>query len=235
MESIEIMSDKSIVKFHGNTDFGHIYKRDGKLEGFRDEPLKIIGNNGPISIDVRDSSGTISKVLQIKQNESHIRGVESFNVHDPTTNKSIFSTDFPNFGLPRGVRNVNVKLAETHRISSPRDDKLVIKSDSTTRLIGNEGTNIKGKEIVLSADQYVILKSINGSIILGGENGVVVDIKNIPIVGSGSRSGTSVSVQYKVCVCMPKGKLFRVPVHTGSSSSTACHYIDLSPELNPCI
>lgn len=235
MESIEIMPQNSIVKFHGNTDFGNIYKRDGRLEGFRDEPVKIIGDNGPVSIDVRDSGGTISKVLQVKQNESHIKGVESFNVLDSSTNKSIFSTDFPNFGLPRGVRNINVKLAETHRISSPKDDKLVLKSDATARLIGNEGTSIKGKEIILGADQFVVLKSMNGSIILSGGKGVTVDVKNIPIVGSGSRSGMPVTIQYKVCVCMPKGKLFRVPVNTGSSSSTACHNVNLSPQLNPCI
>ncbi|XP_075223367.1 sarcoglycan beta [Lycorma delicatula] len=235
MESIEIMPDKSIVKFHGNTDLGKIYKKNGKLEGFRNEPVQITGNNGQISIDVRDSSSTISKVLQIKQNESHIKGVESFNVRDIKTNSSVFSTDFPNFGLPRGVRNINVKLAETHRIVSPRDDKLVLKSDTITRLIGNEGITIEGKDIDWSADQFVFLKSMNGSIILKGEQGIMLDIKSIPIVGSGSRSGMPVSAQYKVCVCMPKGKLFRVRVDTGSSSSTACHYVNLTPQLNPCI
>lgn len=44
MENIELIQGEETSKFYGNIDFDRIYKRDGKLEGFHEEPMEITGN-----------------------------------------------------------------------------------------------------------------------------------------------------------------------------------------------
>lgn len=69
---------------------------------------------------------------------------------------------------------------------------------------------MEAKEIVLSVDQNLHFKTHNGSIVLTGSQGIFVDINSIPIVGD---HGLKIeNKQYKICVCMPYGKLFRVAV-----------------------
>lgn len=46
MENIELIQGEETVKFFGNIDFDRVYKRDGKLEGFHDEPMEITGKDG---------------------------------------------------------------------------------------------------------------------------------------------------------------------------------------------
>lgn len=88
------------------------------------------------------------------------------------------------------------------------------------------------KELLWSSDQNIYLKSSNGSIILTGNNGVYIDVKNIPIVRAdhGLRTGSS---QYKICVCMPQGRLFRVqvPNRTHLTKSICTHF---SADYDPC-
>ena len=41
MESIEIVPEANTIKFYGTTDFQTVVKKDGLIEGFKDEPLVI--------------------------------------------------------------------------------------------------------------------------------------------------------------------------------------------------
>lgn len=235
MESLELLPEESLVMFYGNTDLDRIYKEDGKLEGFDDSPVEITGDNSSVLISLVDNDGRNNPKISVGLNGTSISGVDSFEVRDPKSGQSVFSTGFPNFGLPRGVGHLNVKIAHTRRISSSVNSSLYFRSDTYARLKGNEGTRMEGREIVWSADQDIYLKSVNGSVILSGHEGVSLDIKSIPIAPGGRRAGSTVTLHYKVCVCMPGGKLFRVPVQDKENSYGACHYVDLSPTNNPCM
>lgn len=231
MESFEVVPEHSLIKFHGNTDLDKILKHDGKVEGFKGEPIKITGQSGPVNIDIQGVLGK-SRKMKMQDNETHFQGIESFEVYDPVTGKPIFSTGSPNFGLPRGVRNINVGVAKTNKISSPFNKTLTLKSDSFARLKGNEGTKMEGKEILWSADQFIFLRSVNGSIILNSTKGVYIDVKNIPSVQISSDK--PLVGHFKICVCMPEGKLFKVPVLPGYDSHTACNINTTHPHIDPC-
>ncbi|XP_067012864.1 beta-sarcoglycan [Anabrus simplex] len=235
MESLELVPEGNLVMFYGNSDLDRVYKHDGKLEGFNECPVEMTGDNASVLISVTDREGNGKPKISVGVNSTSVTGVDSFDVVDPVTGHAIFSTGYPNFGLPRGVAQLNVKIAHTRRITSPVNSSLYLRSDSYARLKGNEGTRMEGREIVWSADQDIFLKSVNGSVILSGHEGVSLDIKTIPIVPGGRETGNTRTPQYKVCVCMPAGKLFRVPVPPGDNAHVGCHSVDLSPENNPCI
>uniref|UniRef100_A0A1B6CMK0 Beta-sarcoglycan n=1 Tax=Clastoptera arizonana TaxID=38151 RepID=A0A1B6CMK0_9HEMI len=232
MESFEILPEQSIIKFHGKTDLDQILKQDGKIEGFKGEPIKITGQSGPVNIDLLDANGNLQRKLKMQDNETHFQGIDSFEVHDPVSGKVIFSTASPNFRLPKGVHNINVVTAKTNRITSPFNKTLTLKSDSFTRLKGNEGTKVEGKEILWSADQFIFLRSVNGSIIFNSTKGVYIDVKNIPSVTHSSDK--QLVGQFKICVCMPEGKLFKVPVSPDQDSHLACNINITYPHVDPC-
>lgn len=235
MESLEVVPDQSLLKFYGRTDLGQIYKRDGLIQGFTDEPFVITGDKSQLTIDILTPEREVGvRVMSLEENKILFQKVKSFQVKHPKTGEEIFSTTNPNFGLPKGVRNLQVDFATTSRVSSPLEDNLVLRSDSYIRFKGNEGTQIEGKTILLSADQYLFLKSVNGSIILNGTEGVSLDMTQMPQAASDGSSGSPYVSQFKVCVCMPSGKLFRVAVHPGVSSHAACSRASIMPQVDPC-
>lgn len=128
-------------------------------------------------------------------------------------------------------------MVSTNRIASPIDQNLTIRSDTVANLHGTEGTHMDSKEMIWSADQDIYLKSINGSIILSGKEGVFIDVKNIPIAKSHDENGIpylDAKGQFKVCVCMPQGKLFRLPITSGQVNRVSCSHINITPKYNPC-
>jgi beta-sarcoglycan len=234
MESMEVLPEHSLIKFYGNTDLGWIFKRDGIIESFKDDPLVVTGDRSQLAIDlISPELKTHHKAMLLDENQVLFQNVQSFHVKDPKSGRDVFSSTNPNFGLPRGVRNLHVDFANTPRISSPVDENLVIRSDSYIRFKGNEGTRMEGKNVLWSADQFLFLKSVNGSIILNGTKGITIDLSQMPEAASGNTGLPFVS-QFKVCVCMPSGKLFRVAVHPGQSSHSACNRANMVPHIDPC-
>lgn len=43
LENMELINTAETVKFFGSIDFDRLYKKNGKLEGFYDEPVTITG------------------------------------------------------------------------------------------------------------------------------------------------------------------------------------------------
>lgn len=82
------------------------------------------------------------------------------------------------------------------------------------------------------AEQNIVLKAMNGSVVLSGNDGIYLDVENIPVVNSdhGIRTG---SVQYKLCVCMPQGKLFKVAVPRIHNGKITC--LHFNPQNDPCM
>lgn len=237
MEAMEMIPDENLVKFYGKTDLDRVCLRSGICQSYGDESMEISGDEAGVQIDVnnqRTHDETRVKVT-VLPNGTSIAHVESFEIRDPRSGAIYFTTDFPNFGLPTGVEKIDVKLAETHRITSPVNESLTVNSDDQISMQGAEGASMESKDIVWSADTDIFLKSINGSIVLDAKDGVAIDVENIPVTPIFLQNPPG-HEQYKVCICMPQGKLFKVAVRTGSNSrSVNCARISRTPENDPCL
>ncbi|XP_076240860.1 sarcoglycan beta [Calliopsis andreniformis] len=237
MEAMEVIPDENLVKFYGKTDLDRICLQSGICQSYGDEPMEIAGDEAGVQIDVNSKriDEEIRAKVMVLPNGTTMSQVESFEVKDPRTGTIYFNTDFPNFGLPAGVEKIDVKIAETHRITSPLNENLTVNSDAQISMHGAEGATMESKDIVWSADTDILLKSVNGSIVFDGKDGVSIDVENIPVAPLFLQNPSG-HEQYKVCVCMPQGKLFRVPIRVGTSSrSINCARISRTPENDPCL
>lgn len=197
------------------------------------------GDEAGVHVDVKSRRAHVEHLrlkLGVLPNGTTMSQVESFVVKDPRTGATYFTTDFPNFGLPSGVETIDVKIAETHRITSPVNESLAIESGNQISLHGAEGVRVESKDIVWSADVDVFLKSINGSVVLDAKDGVIINVEDIPVAPMFLPTPLTSHEQYKVCVCMPQGKLFKVPVRPGASTRAVnCARVVRTPENDPCL
>lgn len=229
MQSIELVPEQETVKLFGEVDLDHIYKRNGKLEGYQDEPMEITANNNSLFLNIARNGRGITKV-KIDTTEILFKGFNTFDIKEKE-NETIFSLNDPIFTNLRNANNLKTKFTYTSKIKSPKDENLKIDGE-LVNLKGAEGTQIDSKEIVWSADQDIYLKSINGSIVMSSKEGVFIDLNRIPVARLSTK--TYITSQFKVCVCMPEGKLFRIPV-LRPSEKAYCHHINTSPQHNPCM
>ncbi|XP_070521617.1 beta-sarcoglycan isoform X2 [Cardiocondyla obscurior] len=240
MEAMEVIPDENLLKFYGRTDLDKISLQSGICQSYGDEPMEISGDEAGVCVDVKNRGRSYEAYphskLGVQPNGTTMSQVESFEIKDPRTGVTYFTTDFPNFGLPNGVKTIDVRIAETHRITSPVNESLAIKSDNEISLHGAEGVRMESKDIAWSADLDIYLKSVNGSVVLDAKDGVFIDVKEIPKAPMFLQSPAASHEQYKVCVCMPQGKLFKVPVRPGTSSRTVnCARVARTPENDPCL
>lgn len=231
MENLELISEDSTIKFYGDTDLGYITKPDGKLEGFLEVPIEIFGKNGSILINIANRSSRNSRannMLKMTNNGTTFQNVNTFDVKN-ANGKILFRITEPSWHILTQMQNIQTEMVQTNKIVSPVGEKLTIEAKNIT-LKGTEGTTIEGKAIVWSADQNIYLNSINGSILLSSKKGVSLDFMKIPIA---TQKHGEIVGQYKVCICMPQGKLFRIPVSKNKAESNYCHHINALHD--PCI
>ncbi|GAB0088875.1 Beta-sarcoglycan [Sergentomyia squamirostris] len=231
MEFMELVPEAETIKFYGIADLDRITKRDGHLEGFTDVPMTVTGDGGSVLVNLINRNGHVHNKFQMGRNGTYFRGINLFEIRDPVTKETIFSTTKPRYNIPNGVANLKANTVSASRVTSPIESPLSVQTKGKLILRGAEGTDMEGKEILWTSDQNIFLKSINGSIVLSGTDGVYVDMKNIPIVQAehGLRAG---SMQFKVCVCMPQGKLFRVPIPRTHNGKGGCTHFN--PRHDPC-
>lgn len=229
MQSIELVPEHESIKLFGEIDLDHIYKRNGKLESYQDEPMKITASNSSLLLNIA-RNGRGSTKVKIDPTEVLFKGFNIFEIKEKE-NETLFSLDNPVFMNLRKANNFQTKYTYTNKIKSPRDENFKIDGE-LVNLKGAEGTQIDSKEIVWSADQDIYLKSINGSIILSSQDGVFIDLNRIPVARLSAK--TYITSQFKVCVCMPEGKLFRIPI-LRPNEKTYCHHINTLPQHNPCM
>ncbi|XP_047039504.1 uncharacterized protein LOC124644280 [Helicoverpa zea] len=234
MESMEFLPEHNAIKFFGDTDFEHLYKKDGLIESFRDTPMSISSENGSVMFNLQVKPSRYENKLTVNTSGVFVRGVNALELIDPDSGEVVFSTAAADMNIPDGVNNLHAKQISVKRITSPVDEDLTLRSETSAHLRGAEGTHMESKELFWSADQDIYLKSINGSIVLSGKEGVFIDVRYLPIAATVNRTdkysqGTG---QFKVCVCMPQGKLFRIAVPTGQK--VTCSHINMTGDLNPC-
>ncbi|XP_045782023.1 uncharacterized protein LOC123878763 [Maniola jurtina] len=233
LESMEFLPEHNAMKFFGTADLDHVYKRDGLIESFRDTPMSITSDNGSVLFNLQTRLSRADTKLVVNASGVFVRGVNSLELSDPDSGEQVFSTASPMLTLGDTLNNLNAKQVATKRISSPVDEDLTFRSEASAHLRGAEGTHMESKELFWKADQDIYLKSINGSVVLSGKEGVFIDVRYLPIALPLNKSekfhGTG---QFKVCVCMPQGKLFRIAVPNGQK--VTCSHVNMTDDLNPC-
>ncbi|CAG0892064.1 unnamed protein product [Cyprideis torosa] len=151
--------------------------------------------------------------LYMDSTKVEVRSVGSFLVRDPESGKQVFSTEFPDFGLPEGVRQLEIEAAQTSRISSPIDKSLYIKSGRQTRLKGNEGVHFHAAEQQIVAEKDIYMKAIDGDVVLDGDgkgnSSVSLDMLDVVIVSDTEPNQVGMD---QLCICLPSGKIFRVQI-----------------------
>ncbi|KAF2899415.1 hypothetical protein ILUMI_06759 [Ignelater luminosus] len=225
MQSLELIPDELAMKFIGDTDLGNIYKRDGKLEGFWDIPVEIIGDNGSVFVNVAIKYGRSINKFKIDKNDTIFRNIEHFEIKSKRANV-VFSTSSQEFRNFKNLNSIHTRMIETNRIVSPINKKLSLEGKSIN-LKGAEGTRVEGREVNWSADQDIHFQS-NNSILISGEDGIFVDVKKMPI--SLPKHADYTNPQYKVCICMPQGKLFKLHI-PNPSTKVYCNQV----AYNPCM
>lgn len=238
MESMEMLSNEEIVKFYGDVDFDYVFYEDGLLKGFQNIPLEIAGNEGSVMMALKNRGNAIAtNKMKMTADEISFSDVERFEVIDPITRSNVFSTDYKEFRIPKGLPHLDVKKLRVSRLISPQDSNLTLKSDAITRLHGSEGIRIRGKEVTFSADGDIYLNSVKGVTYLLADKIVVRNMpiaKAMPIPDPNPNLSLS-SSQFKLCVCMPEGLLFKIRIPHNVKSHRACSYVDLSSDKNPCV
>ncbi|XP_076320829.1 sarcoglycan beta isoform X1 [Tachypleus tridentatus] len=234
MESLEFISHGLLLRFLNHADLGKVIPAYGVVAGFGNEDLTLTGNNQKVIIqakNVMDAASLIGNGPSMEVGVDHIliQNADEFRVRSPSTGRTLFSTNYKDFKLPPGISNLAVKEAHVSRITSATSEPLTIFSQYQTVLKGNEGLSIDGQEIVWVAGLDVYLKSVNQSVRLDGKKGVRLSTDKLPLAAeplSGARRW------YKVCVCMPSGKVFRVPVR---NYGHGCNDVRFPESINPCV
>ncbi|XP_039762436.1 uncharacterized protein LOC120635478 [Pararge aegeria] len=233
LESMEFLPEHNAMKLFGSANLDHVYKRDGLIESFRDTPMSLTSENGSVLFNLQTRLSRAETKLAVNSSGVFVRGVSSLELTDPDSGEQVFSTASAALTLGNSLNNLNAKQVSTKRISSPVDEDLTFRSEASAHLRGAEGTHMESKELFWKADQDIYLKSINGSVVLSGKEGVFIDVRYLPIALPLNKTekfhGTG---QFKVCVCMPQGKLFRIAVPNGQK--VTCSHVNMTDDMNPC-
>lgn len=195
------------------------------------------GDNAPVHIALLRANGHPHSRVSLSKNGTALHGFSALDVRRPSDGTTIFSTHRPHFTMPAGAENVRAKLISTSRLTSAIDQSLMVnQTRGRVVLRGTEGVRLRGAQITLAADQNVWLHSLNGTVMLRAANGVFVDVTSMPLVGE--HDGVKLdSGQYKLCVCMPQGRVFRVPVPTvghAAAKHGLCGRVGRAGQPDPC-
>lgn len=161
------------------------------------------------------------------------KGINNLMIKDPDTNLPIFASSKPKYNMEKAARNLSANTVHVAELVSPVGVSLKIDAEKALKVRGIEGTMIDGKEILVSAEDNVTLTSSNGSIILNAQNGIYIDMEKLKKkIAREVDSGDD--LQYKLCICMPKGVLYRVQLSKLHNVDDPCHHFDRH-QFNPCM
>ncbi|KAJ8686530.1 hypothetical protein QAD02_022324 [Eretmocerus hayati] len=233
MESLEIIPEQDLIKFYGSTDLDKVCLHKGICEGFGDEPVELMGDAAGVNIRVANHlHGMTFSNFQVLENGTSVSQVESFEIKDPRSGSPIFSTDFPNFSLPQGVKKIEVNSTQTHRVVAPKTDDLIIKSGESISMQGAEGLSLDSKDILWTAKADITLRSRKDDIIIDANDSI--NFPKVPIAPTFlAGQSNEAQIQYKVCICMPDGKIFLVPANSTNTPAN-CAKLSRSMVTDPC-
>ncbi|XP_077558669.1 sarcoglycan beta isoform X3 [Haemaphysalis longicornis] len=244
MESLEFLPTGRLLRFLSNADLGTVVPHQGVIGGFKDTDLHITGESQPVVVrTTRDRPASARAAaheaaasppsrggpsLEVGPDWTVVSNVKEFRVRSPTTGRTIFSTEYQGFQLPRGIPNLSVKEAHVSRLTSAKRDPLIISSPYQILLKGNGGLDMEGHNITWSAGHNIFLRSVNQSLTLDGSNGIRILASGLP---RSENPSSDASYWYKLCICMPSGRVFRVPVR---EQGFGCGDVRFPESVNPC-
>ncbi|XP_026469660.1 uncharacterized protein LOC113373585 [Ctenocephalides felis] len=236
MHDLEVISEPSTIKFLNAIHLDNIIKRDGRIEGYGDTPMEIEVPNSSFLVNLLKNDKPSTK-MKFNNNGIAFTGVENMDIIDPHTREKIFETEFTRLNIAKSTKRLISTSVATNKIISPVDRNLNIESNGKIQIQGTEGLYIQSSDIFWSADQDVIIHSFNGTISLNGKDGVSIDTQTIPLITDDVKTKHDAGsvLAYKLCICMPQGKLFRVPVLKGHNPKGICTHIKMDSNNNPCI
>ncbi|CAM1302828.1 SGCB (predicted) [Pycnogonum litorale] len=229
MQSMEFIPNGFLLKFLEKADLGRITISDGIVGSFSGQNMTIVGHNQAVKLVGSGDDPSHPSSLEVSPAGTVASNLKEFRVISHTTGKQIFSTKYPDFKIPSNTANLNVKQAQTQRVTSAIDSSLLVKSEYQIVMKGNEGTIIDGKNITLTAKQNVYLNSVNQSIIVDGKRGIYIAVDKIKKMTDPRPHHPYL---YHLCVCMPSGRLFKMKV---SRDDGSCNDADISGRNNPCL
>ncbi|XP_028968064.1 beta-sarcoglycan [Galendromus occidentalis] len=216
MSGLEFLPDENLMWFLQRTDIQSIVAHRSKISSFKGQDLNIVGENSDVVLNA-------GAELRVGPRATRVSRVEEMRVVSPKTGKTVFSTDFKNFKIPKGVPNLSVSEAHVKKIRSPFNESLLITSEKQVYLKGNAGVHIKSKNISVRAAQDIHLKSVHGK--------VVLDAKQIIFNIADMQSPEPGPPQYRLCVCGSNGRVFRVAVR---EQGYTCNHVRFPISENPC-
>lgn len=166
-------------------------------------------------------------------NGTELKGVNLMMIKDPETNLPLFASTKSKYNMEKPTKNLESNIVHAAEVVSPIDKNLDIQSINMF-VRGIEGTKIDGKTVFLSAERNIFLKSSNGSIVMNSMNGIYIDIDRIPVAPDVEYSQVRNDLQYKLCLCYPKGVLYRVPLTKMHGVEDPCRHFDRR-HFNPCL
>eukprot|EP00058_Branchiostoma_floridae_P012869 XP_002598357.1 hypothetical protein BRAFLDRAFT_276577 [Branchiostoma floridae] len=223
METLDFMDDGTL-RFKYGGDMGNVRPLDSKMGGFGNQDFELTGDNQPVVAQNRITDQIRGGSVQVEPGKTTIKGDHGLDIVDPKTNQTIFTTDYDSkeFKMPDGVDNLNVRKAQTFRVASPLNSDLRVSTARNAIFRGNEGVNILGR-----ANESVV----RGNAFVQAGGGLYINNTRLPRSSPDPLSvidrGTTT---YKICVCTPSGKLFRVPI---TRPGQGCHTVN--ENINPCL
>lgn len=199
---------------------------------------ELKGERSDLSVNlVKTTNGHVHNKMLMSKNGTQFNGISEFDLRDPSTNEVIFTTHRPTYNMPAGASNLMAKAISASSIRAAINEDLILnttqhkKQTNKISIRGSEGVQMNGEELVLDADN-VQLTTHNGSIVFSNNKGIYLNMKRIPVVPE--RTGIKIDEkQYKICVCMPEGRIFRVAMPTKNTVKDVCSYLNF--QTDPCI
>ncbi|XP_023340656.1 uncharacterized protein LOC111710761 [Eurytemora carolleeae] len=226
LEYLEISEAESEVLMWGEADLGSILVKDGEITGYEGEPLHFASKDKQIEVQ---SFGLNGPKLDISNRSVSLQNIHDFNLLHPSSGELFFSSSDPEWKIPEGLKELRVdelKVGEGGIISPP-GNQLRVQAQGQVRISGAEGNVVEGRRVELISRDSILLESTGarGGVELRG--GVSLDTVMLPRGGAGFQDEIS---QYKLCICLPSGKLFKVEM--SEFQEVGCAMVD--PRKSPC-
>ncbi|XP_033743527.1 beta-sarcoglycan-like [Pecten maximus] len=231
VQSLEFIPDSRLLRFLSDTTLSTVQIFDGFIGSRKNSSFMIQNDNGPVVFMADGGLDDRASKVELRPGSAEVKSVEDFKVRSPDTGKMLLSTgleavqEWTSTSSP-GI-NIHAPVVEVPVLESvPGVDGLNIESYQNTEIKGMEGLELSSLGKVYLITNNITLHSTDGNIIMDATNGVYLD-SNLPRATTPLSSTTTNA--YKVCVCMPSGRVFAVQV---TGPGVGCG--DADPDNDPC-
>ncbi|XP_060080075.1 beta-sarcoglycan-like [Ylistrum balloti] len=233
VQSLEFIPDSRLLRFLSDTTLSTVQIFDGFIGSRKNASLLFQNDNGQVVFMADAEEGLNEKAsrVELQPDNTEVKSVEDFKVWSPDTEKMLLSTgleavqEWPSVAN-QGV-NIHAPIVEVPVLESMSGiDGLNIESYQNTEIKGMEGLELSSLGKMYLITNNITLHSTSGNVIMDASNGVYLD-SNLPRATSPPSSSSANA--YKLCVCMPSGRVFAVQV---TGPGVGCG--DADPDNDPC-